>query len=404
MASPRQVDPVPEITLIGGQADVPGYFYFGDLGTLDAYLQTPTIDTFRGVDLDAANAPPPPPPPPQLDPAPQLVPVVPPAPPANDPVAARPRQVDPVPEIELTAPRVNAATKTIATSGAASAAAAIFTEVLLPYVYQRFGINYVPFLGIKPEASSSPARRPGGDASGRRAAVPRAGGSSPAPALDPVLLTGRRPQPSAGVAPRALLSPSSPAAILYAANPSYAARGLEQLLPRARPATQPRARPRVAQRPSINIDTLAAVRRQFLGQPIGPTYNLGPLLPVLPQGIVPNIQTPMPSPAPSPAPRPYVPPTIRPELLAQPGTVPQPQPVPKEALDRCKCEKPKEREPRPPRQVCYSGTYRQLSKGIVYKRGKQIPCAPSGAGTRSSSGLDTLRSAARTLLPSFTPF
>jgi hypothetical protein len=52
------------------------------------------------------------------------------------------------------------------------------------------------------------------------------------------------------------------------------------------------------------------------------------------------------------------------------------QPSPQQKLDKCKCKEPekKKREPTKPREVCYQGTYRQLSKGISYHRGKQVPC------------------------------
>lgn len=54
----------------------------------------------------------------------------------------------------------------------------------------------------------------------------------------------------------------------------------------------------------------------------------------------------------------------------------QPQPM-RAPADPCKCTKvgdKKERKKRQPRTVCYRGTYRQLSKGISYKRLEEVPC------------------------------
>jgi hypothetical protein len=52
-------------------------------------------------------------------------------------------------------------------------------------------------------------------------------------------------------------------------------------------------------------------------------------------------------------------------------------PKPPPATDQCACDKePKKKKKKKsePRTVCYSGTYRQLKKGIIYNRGKEVPC------------------------------
>ena len=58
------------------------------------------------------------------------------------------------------------------------------------------------------------------------------------------------------------------------------------------------------------------------------------------------------------------------------------QPSPQQQLDKCKCDekKKKKREPRPPRTICYKGTYTQRSRGISYSRGKQVPCEGTSKG------------------------
>lgn len=86
---------------------------------------------------------------------------------------------------------------------------------------------------------------------------------------------------------------------------------------------------------------------------------------------------------PGPArPRPVVPPADDLDPFFQPFSPVFPDPEPIEA-GSCDCSKPKvdqkERKKPTPRAVCYRGTYRQLSKGIIYKRLEQIPCAQGGA-------------------------
>lgn len=50
--------------------------------------------------------------------------------------------------------------------------------------------------------------------------------------------------------------------------------------------------------------------------------------------------------------------------------------VPKEALDKCRCDEKrrKKREPRKPRTVCRAGSYIQTAKGIKYHPNREVPC------------------------------
>jgi hypothetical protein len=130
-----------------------------------------------------------------------------------------------------------------------------------------------------------------------------------------------------------------------------------------------------------------------LGQPDIPTPYAPPLTGPEP--------TPRPEPSPRPQPRPLPEPYPKPEPLGNPlpfapfappkpfppsKQVPLPKPTPapdappREALDlnpkRCQCPKQekKEKKERKEREVCYSGTYRELKKGLSKHRRKEIPC------------------------------
>jgi hypothetical protein len=54
-----------------------------------------------------------------------------------------------------------------------------------------------------------------------------------------------------------------------------------------------------------------------------------------------------------------------------------PFPVPKEALDKCRCDRKKKRETkkRQPRTVCRAGSYTQTAKGIKYHPNREVPCS-----------------------------
>lgn len=64
----------------------------------------------------------------------------------------------------------------------------------------------------------------------------------------------------------------------------------------------------------------------------------------------------------------------------------------KQKTCECKEERKKERKKKPPRQVCYRGTYRQNARGITYQRKEQVEClqskskraSPRTARTRTS--------------------
>lgn len=365
---PPRVDPVPEITLygdLGGQADPPGYFHFGDLSTLNNFLNQPSYDPFAGVDFGAAapsQPQQPPPPPPVLTPPPPVVPVKPPSPPANDPIASpAPPPPPALQEIQITAPRITPRSSVPAMASAAAIAGNIFAELLLPHVYRMFDplARYVPFLGLQPRITPTP--RPGGGQAPARAPAP-APRQEPQP-LDQVVVRG---SPRAAPAPFAtpLLSPNTLTNVMIATAPAL--RPLAQ--PRARPAPRTRAMPRVSTAPA---NAALQAWRNALNPRTSPAYNLGPrsptLLPLVPTPVPPTAS---PRPAPGPSPSPYVPPFNNPLDMVSiaPRTVAQP------ALDRCGCPKPKERKPREPRTTCRTGTYTQTAKGIRYSPKRTIPC------------------------------
>lgn len=93
----------------------------------------------------------------------------------------------------------------------------------------------------------------------------------------------------------------------------------------------------------------------------------------------------LPKPRPRLAPKPRVSPAPTPRLPTPrlpiaspliPGvlTLPVPQPVPKEELDKCNCEKKKKKSERKKRDVCYRGTYTELSNGLIKRRKEKIEC------------------------------
>lgn len=66
-------------------------------------------------------------------------------------------------------------------------------------------------------------------------------------------------------------------------------------------------------------------------------------------------------------------------------------------VDQCDCkeEKTKERKPRPPRVVCYQGTYTQRAKGIIYRRRRQVPC--ESFDSDDLPGVDSIQGVGRKL-------
>lgn len=54
----------------------------------------------------------------------------------------------------------------------------------------------------------------------------------------------------------------------------------------------------------------------------------------------------------------------------------KPFPVPKEALDKCRCDQrqKKKQKPRQPRTVCRAGSYVQTAKGVKYHPNREVPC------------------------------
>lgn len=89
------------------------------------------------------------------------------------------------------------------------------------------------------------------------------------------------------------------------------------------------------------------------------------------------VNEPLPKPKPAPKtpriPRPKATP-IETLLGPRPITLPQPQPVPKEALDKCKCPPEKKKRQKKKREVCYRGTYTELSNGLIKNRKEKVEC------------------------------
>jgi len=69
----------------------------------------------------------------------------------------------------------------------------------------------------------------------------------------------------------------------------------------------------------------------------------------------------------------------------EPDAAPEPAPNP----DKCNCEgggkkKKKKKKDKPPRAVCWQGTYTQRARGISYARRKQVPCTQASLPGYSS--------------------
>lgn|SRR5512139_1943509 len=135
--------------------------------------------------------------------------------------------------------------------------------------------------------------------------------------------------------------------------------------PRADPWGLPFAQPRAEPGPTRGPDQAPAPRDQPL-----------PLMPGTPRiGDFPFFAAPPPKLQPPPRDQPGdgLAPTLKPDLFEFPFDLPLPQ-----LADPCAAAKQKDKKPpRPPRNECWSGTYRQLSKGIIYRRRRRVPCQPT---------------------------
>jgi len=94
----------------------------------------------------------------------------------------------------------------------------------------------------------------------------------------------------------------------------------------------------------------------------------------------PTPQPPRLAPLPQPPVNPITPDMLDPTQFDQINPLKTP-----DKADGCNCDKPakKKKKQSKERDVCYSGTYRQLKKGIIYKRGKRVPCTKGEANLPS---------------------
>lgn len=231
-----------------------------------------------------------------------------------------------------------------------------------------------------------------------------AGNPAALPTLPEVVVTGQRPkpQPRGNRNPRPVPYPSIPSVI---GGPVIAPRpAARPSAPAGRPAARVKPAPKPGAKPAplfkFSVDPLTILK---LLPRRSPRYALQPLPKSPPAPRYPVEQPyaspleqpffePVGFPKPAPTTNPFAPSDFPPKSTPtgskkpdpltplNPGvlTLPQLGPVPKEDLDRCvdRCKKraSKPRKKRPPRTVCYQGTYSQLSRGISYHRGKEIPC------------------------------
>lgn len=151
--------------------------------------------------------------------------------------------------------------------------------------------------------------------------------------------------------------------------------------PAGRPAPQPsspgsRPLPAPGSRPSPRPRATPAPR------PSPSPFDLLPYAPGRPLGLPRGVDA-----APRGVPRAPANPAFPPSPVGLVQPLPDIGPVPLEALDRCNCPKPRKREskPKPPRTVCWQGTYTQRAKGISYARRRQVPC----------SGIDSVQDVGR---------
>lgn len=160
------------------------------------------------------------------------------------------------------------------------------------------------------------------------------------------------------------------------------------------PSGQPRSLPRST--PERSPDIVARPDLRPLGDPLADPF-------ALPRPNLEPVPRPAPEPAPSPKPRaeprsptsplalPFDP--LRPfeyEVFREPRDVTSDvinrvtapltdaQAQPDEAEDPCDCggkkKRKKKKDKKPPRSICYQGTYTQRSRGITYARKRQVPC------------------------------
>jgi len=171
------------------------------------------------------------------------------------------------------------------------------------------------------------------------------------------------PRPGPGSAPATRSAPrSNPlsfldpfAAVLLALNPFASAASS----PAANLARNPSSFPSVGARPVANPQPSVP---RAPGQPLSPGSGTDLF----------NITSPNP--------------TLSPGLSLDPFTSALSNPQTNQ--DKCRCDekkKAKKREPKPPRTVCYRGTYQQRAKGISYHKGEQIPCESGPTAPKAKS-------------------
>lgn len=147
--------------------------------------------------------------------------------------------------------------------------------------------------------------------------------------------------------------------------------------------------------------TKPAPRTDPIGDPFSPLAPLNP-----PQLSPPKLQ-PIGDPVLNPLFDPHEP-TIDLEPFRPGAPAPDPfeqpfAPKEKDPNDTCNCDKePKKKKKKKksePRSICYKGTYRQLRKGISYRRGEQVPCDDKAPRAPARSKTAKARDRKRTKKP-----
>lgn len=138
------------------------------------------------------------------------------------------------------------------------------------------------------------------------------------------------------------------------------------------PTGSPKRNPKPAPRPKPGVERKPSTNPEPVREPIN-----APVQKPQPQ------PEPKPRPQPKPRPTPKPPPRVSPPItLATPSppnkpgvvTLPFPQPVPREETNKCDCAPKKKKREKKPREVCYRGTFIELSNGLIKHRKEKVPC------------------------------
>jgi hypothetical protein len=145
-------------------------------------------------------------------------------------------------------------------------------------------------------------------------------------------------------------------------------------------STAPRVAPTVDVAPTLGLGTFNVGVGEV--PTVGPTpapHPFSPTQPVSRPGLGPGSSSSRPLPSPSNPPAPKRPPTVSPLTppLPTPQSLAQPKPaLPPASASTCPKtpQKKQKKQKKQPRQICYRGTYTELSSGLIKHRKERIQC------------------------------